>query len=46
MLEKGKLVPDVEFTTFDGARRKIWEWRQKSHVLLLIGAPEAVSAAA
>ncbi len=37
MLEKGKLVPNVDITGFDGSTKKLWDFRQKCHVLVLVG---------
>jgi hypothetical protein len=46
MLEIGKLVPNIPLTLPDGSRRSLWDFRQKSHVLVLVGAAAAVRDAA
>jgi hypothetical protein len=35
MLEKGKRVPDWKITDIDGNVHALWDYRQKSHLLLL-----------
>lgn len=37
MLETGKLVPNANLTLIDGSTRALWDFRQKSHILVLVG---------
>jgi hypothetical protein len=39
-LEKGKVVPNWTWTSKEGQVRNIWDWRQKSNVILIV-APKA-----
>lgn len=43
MIEKGKLIPDAAITTLDGKTGRLWDFRQKCHLLLLVGDRETVS---
>lgn len=35
MLESGKLVPDEHVTDLDGQTHRLWDYRQKGHLLLV-----------
>jgi hypothetical protein len=39
-LEKGKRIPNWTFTLTGGERKQAWDWRQKSHLVLIV-APES-----
>ena len=41
MWEKGSPVADVEVETLDRVRRRLRDYRRRSHVLLLVGGPES-----
>ncbi|MBV9080632.1 MAG: hypothetical protein JO102_05895 [Elusimicrobia bacterium] len=36
-LQKGKLFPDIEVEAQDGQRHRLWDFRQKTHLLLVCG---------
>lgn len=38
MAQPGKLVPDCDIETLSGERGRLWDYRQKSHVIVLRGA--------
>ena len=46
MIEKGRLVPNVDVVALDGSRKKLWDFRQQCHLLLLVGDRPAVEAQA
>ena len=37
MFLKNELVPDVELTDLAGQRHRLWDYRQKTHLLLVLG---------
>ncbi len=41
MIEKNKLVPDIEITDLSGEKFRLWDFRQKTHLLVLFGAGAA-----
>lgn len=36
MLNKGKLIPDIQVTGTDGQSIRLWDYRQKGHLLLVL----------
>ena len=46
MTDKNALVPDIEVRALDGQRVRLWDFRQKTHLLLLVGANAATAMAA
>jgi len=41
MIQNNKLVPDVEITDLSGQKLRLWDFRQKTHLLVLFGAGAA-----
>jgi hypothetical protein len=37
MLQKNELVPDIEIEDLTGKKYRLWDFRQKTHVLVLFG---------
>jgi hypothetical protein len=42
---KNELLPDIEITDVDGQKHRLWDYRQKTHLVLLFGDGAAASAA-
>lgn len=45
-MQKNELVPDIEITDLAGKKYRLWDLRQKSHLLLLFGDGAAAADAA
>lgn len=37
MLKKNDLLPDIEIDDLSGRKHRLWDYRQKTHLLLLFG---------
>lgn len=46
MLQKNELVPDIEISDLSGQKFRLWDFRQKTHLLLLFGEGAAAAEAA